>query len=66
VQIESAQLVARTAVSIVPWPDIITTMGGPKGHFWIRAAVMPSMPGADVQQDHAVALVAQAPRSSFA
>ena len=47
---KAPSLVARTAVSMVPWPEIMTTTGRSEaGIFWMRSsASRPSMPGSQM------------------
>ena len=47
---KAPSLVACTAVSMVPWPEIMTTTGrSADGISWMRVSVsMPSMPGSQI------------------
>ena len=49
---KAPSLVALTAVSMLPWPEIITTTGrSGDGISWMRAnASMPSMPGSQISR----------------
>ena len=54
-------LVAFTAVSMVPWPEMMTTSGrSAKGISWMRASVSrPSMPGSQTSSSTSVVAVAR-------
>ena len=54
---KAPNFVERTAVSIVPWPEIMITMGGLSRAWIFSSAWMPSMPGSQMSSKNQIAIV---------